>query len=694
MGDDAERWTIIHLAYCDILRSRSATITLVIMVRERGQKKSYQHSLEDIKEKMREKRSKRLQSASMASRGLSKNKGKINISGCSKPLLLKSVQENNRALAHALEEEKAKFRQAQGLILQLKREQQTLLLHLLLLKRKLQQQESQPLPQELAAVDLNRAGPITSSPVRMHSTCDQEPFRADPCIEEPSDTLDEAPLPRTVTARRRRESRRSPSHKRGRRSSWQESDPAFQGTQACEGEEPSRERRAIDDHVTAEEQGEPEVLDLNSEVLAPDLSPTHQSTPEAPPPSKRPRPPQQQQQQKKPVIARAKPSERGRKPDRPPLKKPWENAKQTRGRSQSRERRPKGKPQRPAPSSATPGDRLNATLGSNDTFDFDCEEAVHLTPFRTGGRGAEEKEPDRVTPTRGGDSPVGRASPSSSESCSSQDEDDSPYLPYRKPRGRARDVARVETPVIRAEDRVVSLRLHPEGTQQSPVRWSNLAMNSRSRSSWKLVLPNPRSPKAGHTSTTDKENLLPGKAQPGNDRVVSPPLEAESDVMMAMADPTPLMPRVWSDGGQSRRLIGGLSPVTCLTPAKENKPRPPVTTETKRRRGALWALPGRRSGPCDITNLSSTAFRKFSVGRPRVSASSCGDSTPAPARARRCTIAVDYKEPTLNAKLRRGDKFTDTKFLRSPIFKQKRRSVKTSKTLTLSKYNESFVGCR
>ncbi|NXO38585.1 SGO1 protein, partial [Locustella ochotensis] len=71
---------------------------------------------------------------------------------------------------------------------------------------------------------------------------------------------------------------------------------------------------------------------------------------------------------------------------------------------------------------------------------------------------------------------------------------------------------------------------------------------------------------------------------------------------------------------------------------------------------------------CDVTNtaavLPSTGDAEIVPG---------GEGLQSPKRQRRsCSVTVNYKEPSITGKLRRGDPFTDTKFLCSPIFKQKK----------------------
>ncbi|XP_020842862.1 LOW QUALITY PROTEIN: shugoshin 1 [Phascolarctos cinereus] len=96
----------------------------------------------------------------------------------------------------------------------------------------------------------------------------------------------------------------------------------------------------------------------------------------------------------------------------------------------------------------------------------------------------------------------------------------------------------------------------------------------------------------------------------------------------------------------------------------------------------------------DVTNIHQTSGAKSR--KHSIPFSKSEESSALPLHKRRCTLSVNYKEPTLTTKLRRGDPFTDVCFLNSPIFRQKKdpRQRRSSKKHSLSKYDEAFVGCR
>lgn len=166
---------------------------------------------------------------------------------------------------------------------------------------------------------------------------------------------------------------------------------------------------------------------------AADLSDTeeiHHSTPE-PAPAKKPKQPkgkQAQQQQPRSSEPASRKPERGRKPERAPLKKPWENPK-PRARSKSRERAAtRAKTAPPAQSN-----KHNTSIGMNDTFDFDFEEAVHITPFKAKAEDSQPATPKNEEAQTKAAPAVSEQSETNSSSPSSESED-SLYVPQKSRR--------------------------------------------------------------------------------------------------------------------------------------------------------------------------------------------------------------------------------------------------------------------
>uniref|UniRef100_M3ZM12 Shugoshin 1 n=1 Tax=Xiphophorus maculatus TaxID=8083 RepID=M3ZM12_XIPMA len=608
------------------------------MVRERVQKKSFQQSLEDIKERMKEKRNKRLANAAAPRRGQSRMMNK-NSASSSTHTILKGVQQNNKALAVALQAEKEKVRQANAVILQLKREQQALFLHLLLFKRKLKEQEalaasaSQAKPTGIQQETPNHQNLETrkqsSQQFDQLTFCDTSPICPDSPPSKKNGHINcdkEVALPSTVGVRRRHGDRRS--RRRSER---------VQEQRRLSNADPVADLRAIlpspihgassglnQNHPGAE----PETVDVS------DRGELHHSTPEPVRPKKTHQQParkqtQQQQPRSKPEPAPRKP-DRGRKPDRVLLKKPWENPK-PRARSKSRDHVATQGKAAPPPQS----NKLNTSLGFNDTFDFDCEETVHITPFKAKG---EENQPATLhisEETQDEDSAaVPKQSETSSSSPSSESED-SLYVP-QKTRRRQSSPAKTKVITTRRGQRSLIVR---KKENIPPTPKISVFRDEES----KLEVAHSGKGEESH------QKLQRDRMEDGFP-AVSPLIEAE-------------MMRIDT-------VLSNFGELPCENSSRLSSQTPRLKTGQKRGVGVRSA--GRGLSLCDVTNMSPAAYRNFSCVGPRRS--------DAPPRKRRCTMTVDYKEPSLNAKLRRGDKFTDLQFLRSPIFKQKSgRSVQKSR---------------
>nr|XP_061808334.1 shugoshin 1-like [Nerophis lumbriciformis] len=594
------------------------------MAKERIHKKPVGVTLDMIKDKMKEKRNKKLARAAGFMRGSHSRLGqKANVGVVASDVQV-TLRQNNVALAIALQAAKEKLREANAVILQLQGEYQNLFVQLLMFKKKVRQQQalstSSPLVKESKLpLEADFESPRNERIIECKTAvCEISPIRAaSPKLVAQPDSSQIA-LPPTVNVKPRHDDKARKTRRRSDR--VQESRPVDKATSDL----PRPPKRSLESTETIEAHVEDRVREEQAPVR--------------------------------------KVRERGRRPERAPLKKPWENPK-SRARSRSRDRR--------APATQQ---QINTTLGFNDTFDFDCEEAVHLTPFKAKTDQPDEPARESLTPTSPAPEPL--HPDTSSPKTPSSESEDSLYMPWKKTR-RGRTPPEMTTTITTRRGRFTNKNRSPR---------KSVLVDQESRQEDKE--PDQEVDGDQSTFTNSPHQFTTHQQEPLRQELMDeaiPSVGALPEVELMTIDD----------------VLSNFADTLCQasSPPIASLAHQRVTTRKNRAlcgSGTTRQISGH--APCslsDVSNLSPAAYRRLS--RP-CSETQCSSTEAAPPRGRRRTQAVNYKEPSLSAKLRRGDKHTDLRFLRpgSPIFKSSGRRTGSSvgRQNKLDKYNESFVGCR
>ncbi|EHB03846.1 Shugoshin-like 1, partial [Heterocephalus glaber] len=525
------------------------------MAKERCQKKSFQDSLEDIKKRMKEKRNKNLAEIGKR-RSFIPAPCQVITNTCT---LLKNYQDNNRMLVLALENEKSKVREAQDIILQLRKECYYLACQLYALKEKLTSQQTEDTaqnqevclsgtdsnnddnPRDLFAKDLPQVpfqetdlpGQEESSQIKEQIlSTPQDTVGSDFDSGEAKSTADV--LPRTVSLRR---------HVKEHFNSLSQFDTldnfetSYLEGQSFELESIRYVAPVVNMHIPNNE--EKNVYQWNTDKinLSPRLTEPGKFT------------------KMEEVILESKAEKKTQHRGIQVRKKEKRKANRRKSKSTSKYKGNKSKNQKTVCSP-----KLDESVSSSDAYNFNLEEGIHLTPFRQKTNTDSNREKNNST-----------SEVSTFESSSSGDDSDDLYVP------------------------------HCKNTQ-------NL------------------------TSTSDRP-----VTRPRSKRALSLTDEQEMEVSKPTKTPTSVPPKT--------------------------RPSPP-------------------SPHCrlkDITNVP--LFPEIKIRRLSLSPEKNKASTAMCLPKRRCTSSVNYKEPTLASKLRRGDPFTDLCFLNSPIFKQKKNLKRSKKSI-------------
>ncbi|XP_075403284.1 shugoshin 1 [Tenrec ecaudatus] len=524
------------------------------MAKERCLKRSFQDSLEDIKKRMKEKRNKNLSE-------IGKRKSFV-AAPCqittNTSSLLKNYQDNNRMLVLALESEKSKVKEAQNIILQLRKECYYLALQLYALREKFASHQEEELLQNREVSLAGTDCPNDDSTVSVMNLPQMPPQEADlPEQGESFQIKEQMPpvaherlrfdldahgakfpndaLPKTVSLRR------------GLKKHFN----SIQELDTVGGSETSHLRELfelermtfanpmLNMHIPGNVkqdvcQWKEDLINLSPKLTQPgNLTETKEVILES----------KSEQMKTKTRTAQRRKREENRKAER-------KSKAVTRCKGSKSENK-----------KASSKKELDKSVSSNDAYNFNLEEGVHLTPFRQNATSSDSTRKESST----------ESDVINSESGDSGDDSDDFYLP-------SKNVCKTLKNLNTKSDRSPSTR------------------------------------------------------------------------------------------PQSKRTLK-------YTDEKEMEDSKPIQTPTST---PLKNQPSPHLGLKDITNVSMIPvirIRKHSLSPKK----NPGSPAALPMPKRRCTVSMNYKEPTLSSKLRRGDRFTDLCFLNSPVFKQKKDSRHSSK---------------
>ncbi|XP_062984387.1 shugoshin 1 isoform X2 [Elgaria multicarinata webbii] len=282
-------------------------------------------------------------------------------------------------------------------------------------------------------------------------------------------------------------------------------------------------------------------------------------------------------------------------------------------------------------------EKTGTSVGSSDAYDFSFEESVHITPFRQNKENEKNTEKNYVE--------------AETSSTSEEDSDDSLYEPYNK-KSKSRKKESCATDVSPVHSRPQLKKTVHEQHEKNYVEGTETSSTSEEDSDGSLYEPyNKKSKSRKESCATD---VSPVHTRPQLKKTVHEQHDKNTE----------------EKNRNTKKSENSLNKKTVTDRA----------CETLQKHRLLLG---------DITNLESSSSSQTRFSHPPISTEIEDISL----HKRRCTVSVSYKEPTISGKLRRGDPFTDTGFLNSPIFKEKKSKRSSVKKKSLSRYNEAFVGC-